>query len=304
MEQYHIPPEVWNIVLQHLIDTSVKDITNAKLVCHFFLEEINSIILSVIKMDSDVLAYFRGIKNLAYISESLKRAKDKPANLDFDYDRSSPLTIRVLMIGAHLAGKTMFMQTFFKDRDIRPHMPYIKPWLETNFDMDYEGQSLTANFMLYDTLPQDRFLYMISRYYKEVNVIMLSFSLDDPNSLETLKQEWLKHCYEHRDDMKNQIYYCMLGLKSDLVKPNCLLSRRAKLLASHLKMSYFEASSVNNQNVLETMNKIHLHFRALLAECNRLGELDPPIKKRLFSFVPDMPDGPGSVLAGMRCNIT
>lgn len=58
---------------------------------------------------------------------------------------------------------------------------------------------------------------------------MLSFSLDDPNSLETLKQEWLKHCYEHRDDMKNQIYYCMVGLKSDLVKPNCLLSRRAKV---------------------------------------------------------------------------
>jgi hypothetical protein len=55
MEQYHIPPEVWNIVLQHLIDTSVKDITNAKLVCHFFLEEINSIILSVIKMDSGTL---------------------------------------------------------------------------------------------------------------------------------------------------------------------------------------------------------------------------------------------------------
>jgi GTPase SAR1 family protein len=182
--------------------------------------------------------------------------------------------VKVLVIGDPLIGKTNFITSF---------VDYNTPY-ETLIGYNKSSQVNYLSKMLsnLNSRPGDKFKFhiweisdydenrdLIRTYIKNTQIVMLCFSLKNPDSFDSLKY-WL---YEKNNNVK----YILIGLKSSFnnkINNNDILE-----FYKYHKLEYYEFKDSNNN----TIHNIHLPFTKFLNDI--YPKIDVVIERQNTSII-------------------
>lgn len=107
-------------------------------------------------------------------------------------------------------GKTSFLTRFTDDKFLENYIPTIG--VDFKFKMLKIDQKM-VKLQIWDTAGQERYRSLCNIYYKGADFILLVFDLSDPESLESIVDEWLEEISVYCDPAKTTLL--LLGNKSD-----------------------------------------------------------------------------------------
>jgi small GTP-binding protein len=155
-------------------------------------------------------------------------------------------TIRITVVGDGGAGKTC-MLIVYKDRK------FDERYIPTVFDvysMTVPINQKNHTVILQDTAGQEEFDKLRQLAYKETDVFVLCYSVDDVNSWDNVKEKWapeLKRCCPRAK-------LILAGTKSDLVSKRVVSEKDGTRLAKQIKADGFiENSAKLGKNIDETI---------------------------------------------------
>ncbi|KAM9457725.1 rasd family member 4 [Clarias gariepinus] len=179
--------------------------------------------------------------------------------------------VRLVFMGAAGVGKTALIQRFLQDRFEPKHQRTV----EELHSMEYEVAGIKVTVHIMDTSGSYSFPAMRKLSIQNGDVFALVYSLDDPESLETVKS-LRKEILEIKDNKFTPVV--VVGNKAD-----CKSDRSVKaedvVATMELDWNYcfLEASAKENKNVLEV-------FRELLQQANVPSRLSPALRRRRETF--------------------
>ncbi|PLW04563.1 hypothetical protein PCASD_26064 [Puccinia coronata f. sp. avenae] len=115
---------------------------------------------------------------------------------------------KILVLGDQSTGKTSLLHVFSRD-----HFPqFFEPAVVENHTVDVVVDDQVVELSLWDTVGQDEIGNAESSSCTNIDVIMLCFSVDQPNSLINAENKWLDRIIERYPGVK----ICLVALKCDL----------------------------------------------------------------------------------------
>lgn len=162
------------------------------------------------------------------------------------------LTVKLLLLGDSSVGKTSFINRFFNNE-------YNENELST-LGIDFQYQILKKDnsiikLLVWDTVGQEKFRAIPSKFYRNCDGILLFFDLEKPESFDNISK-WIQDINDNNNETNCILY--LLGNKIDLSRKISL--EQANLKAKELNVKYFEISCKLNINiydpVLEMINEI------------------------------------------------
>ena len=162
------------------------------------------------------------------------------------------LTVKLLLLGDSSVGKTSFINRFFNNE-------YNENELST-LGIDFQYQILKKDnsiikLLVWDTVGQEKFRAIPSKFYRNCDGILLFFDLEKPDSFNNISK-WIQDINDNNNETNCILY--LLGNKIDLTRKISL--EQANLKAKELNVKYFEISCKLNINiydpVLEMINEI------------------------------------------------
>ena len=161
-------------------------------------------------------------------------------------------TVKLLLLGDSSVGKTSFINRFFNNE-------YNENELST-LGIDFQYQILKKDntiikLLVWDTVGQEKFRAIPSKFYRNCDGILLFFDLEKPDSFNNISK-WIQDINDNNNETNCILY--LLGNKIDLSRKISL--EQANLKAKELNVKYFEISCKLNINiydpVLEMINEI------------------------------------------------
>lgn len=124
------------------------------------------------------------------------------------YNTNLSVQRKIVILGDGACGKTSLLNVF-----TRGYFPQVyEPTVFENYvhDIFIDGQSVQLS--LWDTAGQEEFDRLRSLSYSDTHCIMLSFSIDLPDSLENVQSKWVGEIADHCEGVK----LVLVALKCDL----------------------------------------------------------------------------------------
>ena len=159
-------------------------------------------------------------------------------------------TIRVVLLGDSMVGKTAFLTRYTKNTFTETFLSTIGIDDETKFIKINDEK---CKLIIWDTAGQERFRSLPKKYYQNADGIFLLF---DVTKSETFKNvsSWMKDIQNNanRGNDTSSIIIYLLGNKIDM-NDREVSKEEAKSLADELKMKYCEISCKLNINITEVI---------------------------------------------------
>jgi GTPase SAR1 family protein len=170
-----------------------------------------------------------------------------------EFEISSENHLKILVFGAPFIGKTEFVKTFIDfETNYETLIGGGNNPLFNYFTRNYKLQSRPNDLFKYhiwDLTDYDEAITLIRSYIDTTQVILLCFSLKNPDSLNSLT-EWLNEINEKKENNKlNKLTKCLLvGLRYDYDKINKDTIIKFCLLYN---VEYIEVHMTNKYNVVK-----------------------------------------------------
>lgn len=161
---------------------------------------------------------------------------------------------KLLFLGNSNVGKTSIRNRMTKG----VYDPMIKPTIGGDVEIlktTVNGKGL--KMMIYDTCGQEKYRSLANNYYKDTDVAVFTFAVDDKESFEQI-ESWLTKA---KDNTPSSARFMLVGNKIDVPKRTVTFKEAAEL-ASKLKLNYLETSALNGEGVRE----LHDHLATQLME--------------------------------------
>jgi small GTP-binding protein len=158
-------------------------------------------------------------------------------------------TIKILLLGDAGVGKTTIVNSFITNK-------YVED-MGSTIGLDYKSKVLNGiNFQMYDTSGQERFKMLVNSYYKQTDIVVFIFSLDNIKSLENIENSWIPNTNKHYDNDNNKPKYILVGNKSDKIYDKCIL-HKIKSIITKFNIHYYDVSAKTLCNINELFDKIY-----------------------------------------------
>ena len=159
-------------------------------------------------------------------------------------------TIRVVLLGDSMVGKTAFLTRYFKNTFTETFLSTIGIDDETKFIKINDEK---CKLIIWDTAGQERFRSLPKKYYQNADGIFLLFDVTKPESFKNVSS-WMKDIQNNanRGNDTSSIIIYLLGNKIDMNERE-VSKEEAKNLADDLKMKYCEISCKLNINITEVI---------------------------------------------------
>ena len=159
-------------------------------------------------------------------------------------------TIRVVLLGDSMVGKTVFLTRYFKNTFTETFLSTIGIDDETKFIKINDEK---CKLIIWDTAGQERFRSLPKKYYQNADGIFLLFDVTKPETFKNVSS-WMKDIQNNanRGNDTSSIIIYLLGNKIDMNERE-ISKEEAKNLADELKMKYCEISCKLNINITEVI---------------------------------------------------
>ncbi len=156
--------------------------------------------------------------------------------------------VKVLLLGDSGVGKTTITNSFITNN-------YIED-MGSTIGLDYKSKIFNnINFQIYDTSGQERFKMLVNSYYRQADIIVFIFSLDNIKSLENIENSWIPNTNKHYINDKLP-KYILVGNKSDKIYDKCIL-HKIKSIITKFNIHYYDVSAKTLCNINELFDKIY-----------------------------------------------
>ncbi|KAI8322944.1 GTP-binding protein, rho subfamily [Martensiomyces pterosporus] len=163
---------------------------------------------------------------------------------------------KMILIGDGATGKTCLLYTF-REGQFPPDNRYIPTVFDTCIvDMEVRGHPVELS--LWDTAGQEEFDRLRMMCYPGVNIVLLCFSVDSPDSLENAYEKWFREATKQAKGAP----IILVALKTDLRADQSTIEHLARFgqapvtyaqgqaVAKRMNAAkYVECSSIRNLNI-------------------------------------------------------
>ncbi|XP_066946718.1 ras-related protein ced-10-like [Macrobrachium rosenbergii] len=161
--------------------------------------------------------------------------------------------LKIVAVGDGAVGKTSLLLAYTQG----VFDPQYIPTVFENYAGDIELDGKKYNFTLWDTAGQEGFDRCRVLCYQGASVFLVCFSIDNPNSLENVRQVWLP---EVRKECGDTVPTLLVGTKSDLRNSsqatNTVKAAEGRKVAKSLKMAgYVECSAKELNNLKQVFSE-------------------------------------------------
>ena len=159
-------------------------------------------------------------------------------------------TIRVVLLGDSMVGKTAFLTRYTKNTFTETFLSTIGIYDETKFIKINDEK---CKLIIWDTAGQERFRSLPKKYYQNADGIFLLFDVTKPESFKNVSS-WMKDIQNNanRGNDSSSIIIYLLGNKIDMDERE-VDKNEAKNKAEELNMKYCEISCKLNINITEVI---------------------------------------------------
>ncbi|KAJ3665855.1 hypothetical protein Zmor_001322 [Zophobas morio] len=165
----------------------------------------------------------------------------------------------IVIIGDGYVGKTSILNSI-KEQKFEEQIPNVYDdfeWIQT-----INGKQYRLKFI--DTAGQEEFAMIRKLSYKEANVFLLCFAVDDKVSYENMETKWVPDLEEYSD-----VPIILLGTKSDLRKnkSNCISRDEINRFQKKIGALFYVECSAKTLAGIEDLKKRILKFVAKERSC-------------------------------------
>ena len=114
-------------------------------------------------------------------------------------------TCKIVLIGESNIGKTSIMNRFLKKKFEEIYKPTTTIHYESV--LIYKSNNYSIKLVFWDTAGQERFNSLTKMVYKNANIIILTYSIDNKLSFEKIKNFWYNDINDNVEfESKNNLY--------------------------------------------------------------------------------------------------
>ena len=171
---------------------------------------------------------------------------------------------RFVFIGDLRVGKTNLISRISDDLYTQNYFPTIG----VDFKVKIIGDT---KYLLWDTSGDLKYRTVITTYYKAADMILLTYSIDDINSFNHLK-DWYKDVISIT---KQGVYFCVIGNKSDLRDDRKVTEQMGNEFAKSIGAFFMETSCINQvdiSNIIQYMEHFELKKQIALIKLKNFNQ--------------------------------
>lgn len=139
--------------------------------------------------------------------------------------------------------------------------------------MEIEGKKL--KLQVWDTAGQERFQTIALSYYKGAWGIILSYSITDRKSFESIGK-WMKQI---KENAANDVLLVLVGNKNDLENQRVVSKEEGEKLAEEQNMPFYETSAKEDMNIKEVFMKIGCDILSKINSCEKSEILENAVER-------------------------
>jgi len=177
-----------------------------------------------------------------------KKDKEKPDRLKDALrvdQKSVSQDVKLLLIGDMGTGKTALMIRYCDGKFVETDTTGTKHVVEPDMrDKVISVDGTNTKVQIRDTAGTERFRTISASFYRDINGVLVVFSLSDRDSFLSCRTTWCREVDRYAPESALRF---LIGNKSDL--PRAVDQARAQSLAEEFDMEYFEVSAKDNTNV-------------------------------------------------------
>ncbi|KAI9491540.1 Rho1 GTPase [Zychaea mexicana] len=118
---------------------------------------------------------------------------------------------KLVIVGDGACGKTSLLTVFAQGDFPQGHVPTVFDNMVKDFDVDGQHVELA----LYDTAGQEDYDRLRPLSYPDTHVLLITFAIDLPDSLENITEKWLPEVLQHCPGVPYLLVACKKDLRED-----------------------------------------------------------------------------------------
>ena len=167
--------------------------------------------------------------------------------MDEDYD----YIFKILIIGDISVGKTSIVLKFTDENH-----ELVAPTIGVDLHVKIiEVDDKKVKLQLWEVSGDEKFKYLVSKYYRNCQGLIMMFDLTNKESFENL-QSRMNHFKENSLEYCDDIPNILVGNKKDLISLRSVSHEEVLDFASDLNIPYIETSAKTSDNINEVFEKI------------------------------------------------
>lgn len=159
----------------------------------------------------------------------------------------SEMSVKCVLVGDAAVGKTALLVRFTSET----FPDCYKPTIFENTGVEVYMDGVQINLGLWDTAGNDNFTQIRPRSYLQADVVLICYSVANPNSLASVQHKWITEIREHLPKVPVLVVATQTDLREmGAHRGNCIIPADGRRVAHEIHAKgYLECSSLSNRGV-------------------------------------------------------
>ncbi|XP_068561545.1 rho-related GTP-binding protein RhoH [Cebidichthys violaceus] len=157
------------------------------------------------------------------------------------------MSVKCVLVGDSAVGKTALLVRFTSETFPETYKPTV--FENTGVEVYMDGVQISLG--LWDTAGNDNFRQIRPRSYQQADVVLLCYSVANPNSLASVKHKWIAEVRENLPKVPVLVVATQTDLREvGAHRGSCISAAEGRRLAHEVHAKgYLECSSLGNRGV-------------------------------------------------------
>jgi len=156
---------------------------------------------------------------------------------------------KIAILGKQCVGKTSILYRYINNKFKDEQLSTIGAAYNVFYPKKYNGK---IKLEIWDTAGQERYKSLVPMYYKNSQIIIITFDITDIETFYEAKY-WVNHI---KENTFNNPYIALFGNKKDLENKRQISINEANNYAKSNNIYYYEISALNGYGIESSFNDI------------------------------------------------
>ena len=184
------------------------------------------------------------------------------SNINNDSPENEITTIKIVVLGKCLVGKSALTYRFISDKFPTEHDTTVEDTYRITMTINEKNCELE----ILDTAGQDDYQTMLDTWIESGNCYLLVYSIDDLGTFKAIKERYERICQIKNNDNFSVI---IVGNKCDLESERKVQKEEVENFSKSNGLEFLEASALNKINVKEAFTIVAHDYLLKISESNQ-----------------------------------